>query len=94
MKKPFRGIIIRVSIIIALTDSSLDSIVFGHIIICGSGTEVEILLCGKTCPPLIYNSSFTITSSPNTVVPSIRTHRPTTLLHPTIHLCLNNFELL
>lgn len=55
-------------------------------IICGSGTDVAILLCGSTWPPLIYNSSLTITSSPSTVIPSIRTHRPTTLLHPTIHL--------
>lgn len=60
--------------------------IFGHIMICGSGTEVEMLLCGKTCPPLIYSSSFTITSSPRTVVPSILTHRPTTLLQPTMHL--------
>jgi len=71
-----------------LLSSSIQTqiMISGHIIICGSGTEVEMLLCGKTCPPLIYNSSFTITSSPNTVVPSIRTHRPTTLLHPTIQL--------
>lgn len=41
-----------------------------------------MLLCGKTDPPLIYNSSFTITSSPSTVFPSILTHRPTKHLHP------------
>lgn len=55
-----------------------------HIIICGSGTEDAIFLCGNTCPPLMYISSFTITSSPKTVVPSILTQRPTQERHPTI----------
>lgn len=55
-----------------------------HIIICGSGTDVAIFLCGNTCPPLMYISSLTMTSSPNTVVPSILTQRPTQERQPTI----------
>lgn len=61
-------------------------------IICGSGTDVAIFLCGNTCPPLIYVSSFTITSSPKTVTPSIRTHLPTEHFHPTIQLSSHEFE--
>lgn len=51
---------------------------------CGSGTDAAMDLCGRTCPPLMYISSFTITSSPSTVLFSIRTHCPTTLRHPTM----------
>lgn len=53
-----------------------------HMMICGSGTDAPMDLCGRTWPPLMYISSFTITSSPSTVVFSMRTHCPTTLLHP------------
>lgn len=53
-------------------------------IIDGSGTLSEMLLCGNTCPPLTKTSSFTITSSPSTVIPSSLTHRPTTHLQPII----------
>jgi hypothetical protein len=48
----------------------------------GSGTLSVILLCGKTWPPLTNISSFTMTSSPSTVIPSRRTQRPTMHLHP------------
>lgn len=44
-------------------------------IICGSGDESEMDLCGSILPPLIYNSSLTITSSPSTDTPSIRTYK-------------------
>lgn len=43
----------------------------------GSGTLSEILLWGNTWPPFTKTSSFTITSSPRTVIPSRRTQRPT-----------------
>lgn len=45
--------------------------------ICGSGEESEIDLWGRIRPPLIYNSSLTITSSPSTDTPSIRTYNKT-----------------
>lgn len=53
--------------------------------IAGSGTLSEMLLCGRTCPPLTNTSSFTITSSPSTVMFSQRTHRPTMQRHPIMH---------
>lgn len=60
----------------------------------GSGTDTVIFLWGRTCPPLMYVSSFTMTSSPRTVVPSIRTHFPTEHLHPTMQLSSHEFDLM
>lgn len=57
---------------------------FFYIIIEGSGTLSEMLLCGNTCPPFTNTSSLTITSSPSTVIPSNLTHRPTIHRHPMI----------
>ena len=45
-----------------------------HMIICGSGTDSEISLCGSIRPPLMYSSSFTTTSSPRTDTFSIRAY--------------------
>lgn len=45
----------------------------GHMtMVPGSGMLVEMALCGKMSPPLINFSSFTCTSSPTTVMPSMR----------------------
>lgn len=43
-----------------------------YIMICGSGTDSEISLCGSIRPPLMYSSSLTMTSSPSTLTFSIR----------------------
>jgi len=40
--------------------------------ICGSGTDSEISLCGSIRPPLMYSSSLTTTSSPRTLTFSMR----------------------
>lgn len=62
-----------------------------YIIICGSGTDRAMDLCGNTWPPFTYSSSLTITSSPRTVQFSMRTQRPTTERQPTMqpssHAC-------
>ena len=44
----------------------------GYMMICGSGTDSEISLCGSIRPPLMYSSSFTTTSSPSTLTFSMR----------------------
>ena len=44
-----------------------------HMMTCGSGTEAPMDLCGRTLPPLMYSSSLTVTSSPNTDTFSMRT---------------------
>jgi len=54
-----------------------------HIMICGSGTDSEISLCGSIRPPLMYNSSFTTTSSPRTLTFSIRAF---TYVTPSTHV--------
>lgn len=60
----------------------------------GSGTLSEILLCGRTWPPFTKISSFTITSSPSTVIPSILTQRPTMHRQPIIHESSHEWDLM
>ena len=55
-----------------------------YIMICGVGMFEERPLLGRTVAPLTYSSSLTVTSSPSTHPPSIRTHLPTLVLHPMI----------
>lgn len=68
---------------------------FSHIIIFPfSDTFSLIALWGKTKIPFKKISSFTWTSSPNTVVPSILAHFPTVDFHPIIELSIQQWDLI
>ena len=53
----------------------LYKLILFYMMICGSGTETTMDLCGSMRAPLIYSSSWIRTSSPKTETFSIRTYR-------------------